>query len=155
MRKYNYPMGSVSSGTLRPQDLFEAFTTELQALNPKRYEKFVKDHAEAFAIESYDRMTDSESEELGYAVEALFDILSEFSGPYFYFGSHPGDGADYGFWFSEESFDEAVYDGYVIKCDELPERFIVQDNQEYFAVISDHGNITLYDLNGHEIWGIV
>lgn len=155
MSEYNYPIGSVSSRTMRPQDLFDAFTSELQSLNPKRYEEFTETHPEVFAIEDYDEMTDDERELLDYAVEDLFGVLEEFAGPFFYFGAHPGDGADYGFWFCEESFNDSVHSGEVIKVDELPEKFIVQKHQEYFAVVTDHGNVTLYDLNGEEIWSIV
>jgi hypothetical protein len=156
-KTHNYPMGSVSSCTMRLQDLFEAFTSCLQDLNPKRYETFAKENEEAFAIEDYDDMTPEQEESLEYAVEELFIVLNEYAGPYFYFGAHPGDGADYGFWFEEESFNQAVADGEVFKTFELPDLTIQHDFEcEYIAVVSDHGNITLYDLNGEEeVWSIV
>lgn len=158
MGKHNYPIGSVSSCTMWPQDLFEAFTSELQSLNPKRYEEFAKEYSDVFAIEDYDDMTEEQDESLGYAVESLFDILNEFAGPYFYFGAHPGDGADYGFWFCDDSFNDAVHSGEVIKVDDLPDFEKLREdygNWEYVAVITDHGNVTLYDLNGVEVWSIV
>jgi len=49
-----------------------------------------------------------DSEDADWDLEELFDALQEFAPPFFYFGAHPGDGSDYGFWFCEESFQEAA-----------------------------------------------
>lgn len=37
----------------------------------------------------------------GYFLECLFDALDMFSPDGFYFGAHPGDGSEYGWWQSE------------------------------------------------------
>jgi hypothetical protein len=102
-KKYNYPIGSVSSGTMRSEDLLDAFTYTLKQLDEPRFTAFSDDNQDAFNDESPDYQ-----ESLDQAVEELFDILNEYAGPYFYFGAHEGDGADYGFWFCEESFNQAT-----------------------------------------------
>jgi hypothetical protein len=149
MNKHTYPMGSVSSGTMRPQDLFESFMWELNRLDHARWQSFKSDYPDMG--ESDDRLDE--------AVEALFDILGEFAGPYFYFGAHPGDGADYGFWFCEDSFEDAVSDGEILKVSDLSKvkspSIPFKDGVYYFAVVSDHGNVTLCDLNGEEVWATV
>lgn len=152
----NYPIGSVSSGTMREEDLIPSFMDELESLSKKQYAELRRDHKEELAIleKDSDEWTNDDLESLSYFLnEILFEKLSEFAPPYFYFGSHPGDGSDYGFWFSEEAFEQAVQDGEVIKCAQLPNRTERKlDDCEYYAVVSDHGNVTLYDRAGKEVW---
>lgn len=80
--------GSVSHGTLRPEDLIPTF---LQYV-----EEFAPDQIPENAF-----FTDTEDD--NWLLEELFCILEGISPPGHYFGSHPGDGADYGWWpFDEE-----------------------------------------------------
>ena len=94
-----------------------------------------------------------ESDQPQHDLEELFDALDEYAAPYFYFGAHPGDGSDYGYWLSE--FWDENFDG--IKVPDLSA--IPQGYSGEVAVVNDHGNITLYNRgrNGHlyEIWSIV
>jgi hypothetical protein len=84
--------------------------------------------------------------------EGLFDALDSYALPYFYFGAHPGDGADYGFWLSEEW--EMCFDGLkVADLDEVPKGYSGE-----VMHVSDHGNLTLYNYSrgrGREVWSIV
>lgn len=99
-----YPIGSISEGTMRPEDLIPEFLSELRY---RMRERRIKGHAALYR--EIDKRSDAEgyyeTEEADRDLEALFDALGEYAGPYFYFGAHPGDGADYGFWLSE-GFDE-------------------------------------------------
>ena len=84
----------------------------------------------------------------------MFDALGEYALPYFYFGAHPGDGADYGYWLSEDF--EYEFDGKKISdLSELTE----EDKGQEVLHINDHGNMTLYwcDAKGNleEIWAVV
>src|SRR5271165_6706141 len=140
-----YPMGSVSRGTMREEDLIPTFLSVLESLDKEVYVEICSAHEDELAIldKDSDQWTDDEIESLScFLNETLFDALNNYAAPYFYFGSHLGDGCDYGFWFNAEAFDQAVEDGEILKCDELPEDR--SGDFAYYAVISDHGNISLY-----------
>ena len=157
MNKNNqYPMGSVSHGTLRSEDLIPDFMSELQWLaNIHKRSDHIKLCKEITA-----RMEEDECYEVYYAsddseydLEALFDALNEYAAPYFYFGAHPGDGADYGYWLSENM--EYDFDG--LKVSDLSE--VPKDYAGEIIHINDHGNMTLYSKaktqQPREIWAVV
>jgi hypothetical protein len=164
-------IGSISSGTMREYDLIPSFMSTLDDLKEKlsldqsipeleRVKEVTRLDAVMAKIES--RMNDEEgelrdeddaywsSEEASYDLnEVLFEELNGFAPPFCSFGSHEGDGADYGFWWSKESFDEAVRDGEVFVCGETPdEEELAGFNEEihYVAQVSDHGNVELYAI---------
>lgn len=90
--------GSVISGTMRPQDLIPAFLDELEMLNCDVFEAMASDRA---YIASQEADEDSEwwdSEEAGFFLDELFNKLNAEAPEGYFFGAHPGDGADYGFW---------------------------------------------------------
>jgi hypothetical protein len=174
--RVHYPIGSISSGTMRPEDLIPAFCSELEyqakragivpAKRRREHLKLVRE------IEHSDGIVDFEDEWL----TELFDALEEYAGPYFYFGAHPDDGADYGWWLSE-GWDQdfaSVVDGEArsytrrlvpFERDNYPESIKVNDRADVpnwfrgeVAVINDHGNVTLYVKTSRtlrEIWSIV
>ena len=41
------------------------------------------------------------STEMTYFLDELFDILNNYAPDGYYFGAHPGDGSDYGYWTEE------------------------------------------------------
>ena len=98
-------VGTVSHGTMRPQDLIPAFLDCLAEVWPEAYEGYM---VAAFGpIPAYvqDEGDDSEwwdSEDAHYLLDGLFDALNEAAPEGYYFGAHPGDGSDYGFWACEE-----------------------------------------------------
>lgn len=83
---------SVSHGTMHPKHLIPVFLDVLKTYAPEKYNAYVKENPEVLDLDGID------DETLGYVVEELFDKLNEIAPDGTYFGSHPGDGSDYGFW---------------------------------------------------------
>lgn len=114
--------GTLIHGTLRPQDLVPVFLDELRRLDRARFDEYVQANPgmlpgeiPASAIESNsDPWWDTES--VTWALDSLFDTLGEYSPEGYYFGTHEGDGADFGWWPVDRDED---YEGY---CDSLASR---------------------------------
>lgn len=153
-------LGSICSGSLRPEDLIPAFTDALEGIK-LRLARLVIDTMTAEEAEDIKAAIDEIDELLSDVpgnlddVDALTDKLSEYAPPFCYFGAHEGDGADFGFWFSRDSFNDACRYGEVLKLsagDEWPDEL---GEAEYVAEVTDHGNVTLYSRDHTEIWSIV
>lgn len=139
--------GSVSSGTMREEDLIPCFIAEIKYYQPRN--KFACEISKRVNKKSYRYNT----EDSGYDLESLFDELNNINNlPYVYFGSHPGDGSDYGYWIDEL----LEYDFEELKVNDLAE--IPTGYTGECLYTNDHGNMTLYNVvNGrlYEIWSIV
>lgn len=90
---------SLSSATMRPEDLIPCFMSALRIIE--------SDNAEVMAsVEQMEQDMDKdgyfESEDTEFDLDYLFGLLEACAPDGFYFGAHPGDGADYGFWECEE-----------------------------------------------------
>ena len=106
-------IGTVIHGTMNPRDLIPAFIQEINALGgsmPSFADSPINDlmdadcswlEAKADAVEAY-----LESEEAYWDLEELFGALDEMSPEFAYFGAHPGDGSDYGFWPFDDEWEE-------------------------------------------------
>lgn len=175
-QRRQYPIGSVSCGTMREEDLIPDFLQELR--QHKGEATFRRSHHAGLCRDIARRMESEEyyeSGDAGYDLESLFDALGEYAGPYFYFGAHPGDGSDYGYWLSEnwdEEFVDALHNGAPALRKPFPNEPVnrgislkVNDLSEIpswfrgeVAVVNDHGNVTLYVKNSRglrEVWAIV
>lgn len=90
---------SVSHGTMREEDLIPAFEHVLHHAGEELPER----PAAVEKLLAGGELTDKEQETVSYYVnEGLFDALSRIAPDGYYFGAHPGDGCDYGFWAAEE-----------------------------------------------------
>ena len=150
-------IGSVSSGTMRTQDLIPSFLWEADKLKLSRDERtaVLKIQARVNKVQN-GKYKGSDAywtdEMVDWDLEELFDILDAHSLPYFSFGAHPGDGADYGWWLSE-SFQED-FDG--LKVSDLSE--VPTGHSGEVLLVNDHGNLTLYAYSHgrrREVWGVV
>lgn len=146
-------IGSLSHGTMRPEDLIPCFADEIRDLLNKNAAHLCSDEGrtmrdrlvalcdDADAIDLEDEPFDDNG-----IVTELADALSEFAPPYCYFGAHEGDGSDYGFWPCMEQIQE------------LP---VVESGDDAKALgedavfINDHGNVTVFGGDGSVIFDMV
>lgn len=146
--------GSISCGTMRPQDLIPVFSGELRALTTGL---LPQDAADDIALcDAADDVTDFNGDDAAGILESLFDALDAYAPAYGYFGAHPGDGADYGFWLSEGWEQDARDDGalFVGDTSEVPAGYSGE-----VVHVNDHGNVTLYTCTKRgkltEVWAVV
>lgn len=143
-------IGSVSTATMRSEDLIPAFIDALRAQKPlhRKHRALIRDIESRMGKPGY-----YDSEDAAYDLnESLFDALDEYAMPYMYFGSHPGDGSDYGFWLAEYFEDE--FDG--LKVNDISQ--VPRGYTGEVLHVNDHGNVTLYAYSrgrGWEVWTFV
>jgi hypothetical protein len=106
--------GSVSWGTMREQDVFPAIMSVLEEYHPEAYNSILDAIEEETGL-TYDYLlgdTDTEgnhdpelalkawhSEFMSWIInEDAWDAMQDIAPEDCYFGSHVGDGCDYGFW---------------------------------------------------------
>jgi len=97
--------GTISHGTMRTQDLIPAFLDALSEVHLEAYEQLMVQPFGPIPAYVQDEGDDSEwwqSDDAQWLLESLFDALNEAAPEGYYFGAHPGDGSDYGFWQIEE-----------------------------------------------------
>ena len=80
--------GSVIRGTRRPQDLIPAFLSVVAEIAPEHYEGMMS--------ASFGPIN----------VESLLDILNDHVPDGWYFGAHPDDLSNFGFWPGLDLFEE-------------------------------------------------
>jgi hypothetical protein len=93
--------GTVIHGTLRPQDLIPGFLDALRNVAPDAYAQLVVmpfGPIPAHVTDEGDSSPWWDSEDATALLESLFDTLDEHAPDGYYFGAHPGDGSDFGFW---------------------------------------------------------
>lgn len=163
-------IGSVSSGTLRTEDLIDSFADALRELatasNNADHIALCEEADDVWEVSEGDYRDRPESElraiedNADNVLEALQEALKEYAPPYCYFGAHEGDGADFGFWFSSDAFEEACRAGECVKIEDgedVTAAFAANPDAEYVAAITDHGNVTIYrrKVIAEEIYAIV
>ena len=97
---------SVIHGTHRNEDLIPSFMEVINIFDPEKAKELKAKYPEMEkACKDLEESEDTnyfESEESDYLLnEVLFDVLDSFAPANYYFGSHPGDGSDFGFWKAE------------------------------------------------------
>lgn len=104
-------LGSVSEGTLRSADLLEAFADALESLVQNNAEHWcgrqgTRDTMLAIVWDARELDAEIESDDVvGAMLDSLTEQLNYFAPAGATFGAHEGDGADFGFWTSDEHRD--------------------------------------------------
>ena len=87
---------TVIHGTLRTEDLVEAFTDEYERLGGR------PSNVELFRSHLLLEEGESREDELHYDLEDLYELLNDLAPEGTSFGAHEGDGSDFAFWTHEE-----------------------------------------------------
>lgn len=153
-------LGSISTGTLQINELIPAFCETLSNLdNVFEKETLVDIITDLCSIDERNPHAHMATyhETLNNLFVVLEQDLSEHAPPYAYFGSHPSDGTDYGFWPDWESINEGKHEGDLLQVDDLAD--VPEDCRlDHVLLINDHGNTTLY-ANSYgdwvEVWSVV
>jgi hypothetical protein len=146
-------LGSISTGTLRTEDLLHAVIGEVEYLFGADYIETHKD-ANDWIIKpliAAKAVTDYDSDDAGFILDELIDALNEYAPAHVSLGMHPGDGADLGWWPGD-------FDG----CDTVPvdqgpngDGAFIDTECGLYVEINDHGNTTVKQLGGDVIWAAV
>jgi len=129
-----FKLGSISTGTLRTEDLIPKFRNTLAATGN-------------FGSLALHEPPSDERDELA----ALEIALQEMCPPFVYFGTLEGDGADFGFWPDMDGLRDATGDGsfeQVFGEHELPEHGIILN-------VTDHSEFVVMDMERNVIWSTV
>jgi len=144
MAKPPFPVGSISSGTQRVEDLIPAFAA---ALGPNS-------ELATWAKEYYPGITGTrETERL---LEDLKIALCDMAPDYCYFGTAEGDDTNFGFWIDYDVIRDDLASNDLLRVSDLSE--VPDDRNGPVLLVNDHGNMTLYavvDGVTTEIWSVV
>lgn len=94
-------LGTVIRATHRTQDLIPAFLDAVRQYADAEYTQIMAapfSFVPAWVTDEGDDCDWWDSEEAGYKLEELFDILDNQAPEGYYFGAHEGDGSDFGYW---------------------------------------------------------
>ena len=110
-------LGTLIHGTLRNEDLLQAFASELYRLAGGTGEG---DQPQGIINEAMDLLDNASEEKFEeFASEIVYDLmdaLNEYAPTGYYFGAIEGDGSDFGFW-TDEDPDEDIATGKCNQCD--------------------------------------
>jgi hypothetical protein len=146
------PIGCVSEGTLRTEDLIDAFDETLRGVDVSRADEIEREYGEG---------EDYRGDKYEWWLEALQDALEERCPAYTQFGALEGDGACFGVWIDWYALECDERDGTVRRVDAgdgFPALDGLPDGPQYVLSVTDHGNATLYAAAGtewREVWSVV
>ena len=134
-------IGTLIHGTLRDEDLLPAFASELRRVG------VLTNHVALLRSAYFENLTDH-PEGAADIVNDLIDALNEYAPSHMYFGAIEGDGSDFGWWADIDSMDG---------CESriLDDHNAIDLDCQLHVNVNDHGNVTVSELRGKEIWSAV
>lgn len=149
------PIGSISSGTLRPEDLLAAFSDYCRDYGGKDGRKLYREYD---ALPAWDDMTEEQQETAEHILEEMTECLQNAAPDFVNFGTSEGDGAEFGFWPDIESLEESARgtNPEVLKVNGLEN--VPRGYVGHVMEVNDHGNVTLYWKSARkltELWSCV
>jgi len=157
----HFQLGSISHGTLRTQDLLPAFLETLTARGGKVPDDLeCGTHIEYLNWPSRDTTASDDddkfwgSEEAMWDMDALTGALQTLCPPFVYFGTLEGDGSDFGFWADMETLNDALDPTSCLSHQQSNGEYVLQD-ENVIVQVSDHGNVTVMDMERNVIWSVV
>ena len=145
-----FQLGSISHGTLRTEDLLEAFHSTIESLQAQQ----AKDEGTPIVLADDGYMDGNEP----YSDEELLTIYTEqlesFCPPFVYFGTLEGDGSDFGFWVDRDAIQEAIDPTSCLVSINANGDYVLEEDG-VIVQVSDHGNVTVMDLERNVIWSVV
>lgn len=151
------PLGSISSGTLNTRQLLDVFMHTLMRLarlddNVERAKRVKTACANAQDLLVIENWTEDQDEEAADMVgDVLPNLLQGYALPFVTFGSHSGDGSDFGFWVDDEAIEQAVKDQEIARVVTLTTT--VDLTIPYKLLVQGHGRMTLISHScGIQIW---
>lgn len=153
-------LGIFSSGTMRDEDVGDALASlltdlQLSCADRKTVREF---HRAVIDMGRGGAKGEAAEEALPDIVQDLWSALDNYLPPYAYAGSSEGDGACFGVWPNLAQVEEDAHwsPEELVKVAELPPAR--RTGPFYAAVVTDHGNLTLYRRAGNrwtEVWAVV
>jgi|SaaInlLV_10m_DNA_2_1039722.scaffolds.fasta_scaffold21945_3 hypothetical protein len=98
--------GSYISGTQRPEDLLKRFLGLVNQHRPVVHQQLVVNNCLPSHIWEDDEAEWWDSIHCSNLIDELMCVLDEHCSDGYYFGSHPGDSADYGVWRYQDEHEE-------------------------------------------------
>lgn len=146
-------IGTIIADTTDPDDLIPAFVAKIREIRGN----LPRDLCTRYL--ALGGQAPSPQEELSRKLDLLdelFDYLEELAPPFCFFGTHPCDGLDFGFW-PWDTEDILAEPDAVRAVEDMSE--VPADYRGYVLHINDHGNTTLYRRTAknkdREIWSYV
>ena len=149
-----FTLGSVSTGTMRTEDLLPKFADALRNLTWKDGQRPASEMFSTLFQEVTKYFDASDENPVAAPEELSADLqeaLTECCPPFVYFGAHPGDGADFGFFPDWDALTEAMANAGFTSYkygDMYLEDAILQVNEQG----PGEGNVTLLTLDRQVIW---
>jgi len=139
-----FQLGSVSTGTLKTEDLLPKLSDTLDRLQGMDSELTLTARSSLNPEDSYEMW------------QLLNEELNVFCPPFVYFGAHPDDPADFGFWVDWDALHDAVeLEGYWDTVfNPHNDKMLDHSNSVFIQALSKY-QVTVMDLDGNVLWSTI